>query len=222
MLRCPYGLSDAGRQWYLRLKKELVEFGMIVCSYDQALFTWFFNGKLAGVMACQVDDLIFGGQQEFHDNVIDKIRSTFTIGLEEETNMKYLGLRIVQNLAGIQVQTSEYAKSLQPLQLPQSPQESFAPEQVSVLKQFCGQTNWLCSQGRPDIAFESCYLSNSIKSDDVKVFNMTNKIVRRVHNQNLVLNFPNQLELSSSSPGLIAVFTFLLQCQPQLLLQYKL
>ena len=33
-----YGLSDASRVWYLRVKKELFKVGMEMCKYDEAIF----------------------------------------------------------------------------------------------------------------------------------------------------------------------------------------
>ena len=82
MIRCPYGLADAGRLWYTRLKKELLDAGLVVCKYDQALFMWYWDGKLAGVLACHVDDVVYGGQKQFHNQVINQIKSMFSIGLE--------------------------------------------------------------------------------------------------------------------------------------------
>ena len=77
MLRCPYGLADAGRSWYLRLKNELVSKGMLQCKYDQAVFTWFEQGKLSGVLLCHVDDIMFGGSEQFHTKVIAELKMIF-------------------------------------------------------------------------------------------------------------------------------------------------
>ena len=200
MLRCPYGLSDAGRHWYLRLKKELLGFGMKSCRYDQAVFVWFFNNAFSGVLACHVDDIVFGGCKQFHNDVISKLRSTFVIGLEEDTNLKYLGLSIKQNGQEIRISTDDYGKSLKPLVLPESESNKnscFSSEQLTTLKQFCGQLNWISTQGRPDISFYSCYLANSIKSGDLKVFSYANKVVRKIHNQSVNLFFPRCFDLDS-------------------------
>ena len=195
MVKCPYGLSDSGRLWYLRLREELTKIGMIPCKFDQAIFKYFLNGNFVGLLACHVDDILFGGSVEFHDKVISKIRTIFTIGLEEDTNLKYLGLKISQDLYGINVFTDEYASSLK--ELPISDFEcgkDFSAEQLTLLKQFCGQINWLTSQGRPDIAVDSCFLSNSLKSGDSKVFIAANKIVRKAQHQSIVLRFPRNFD----------------------------
>ena len=202
MLRCPYGLADAGRQWYKRLKDELLQIGMSSCKLDHAFFMFFNEGKLAGLLACHVDDIIFGGNQQFHKQVVDQLRSTFVIGLEEDTCLKYLGLTIKQDSYGISVSTEAYGKSLQEPFLKNvhtSTNKEFTDQETTALKKFCGQVNWLCTQGRPDISFDSCYLANSLKSNDSRIFHYANKLVRKVHNQQISLNFPSNFDLPSCS-----------------------
>ena len=201
MLRCPYGLADAGRMWYLRLKEELINNGMIPCKYDQALFMWFKQERFSGILICHVDDIVFGGCKAFHLEVISKLRSTFTIGLEEDTNLKYLGLVLSQNENGIHLSTADYGKSLKelPTALTTVQGEKFSADQIKVLKQFCGQVNWLSMQGRPDIAFDTCYISNSLKSGSGEVFSAANKLIRKVKNQNVTLHFHHNFDISSCS-----------------------
>ena len=200
MLRCPYGLADAGRHWYDRLKKELHNMGMVSCKYDKALFMWYEDNKLSGIVACHVDDIIFGGKSSFHRHVMNKLKSVLVIGSEEDTNLKYLGLNIVQKHDGIKVSTEEYGKSLKQLTCPSvHPDKNpvFSPEECTTLKKFCGQVNWLSTQARPDISFDCCYIANSLKSNNFKVYDIANKLVRKVQNQHLSLNFPSALDLES-------------------------
>jgi transposase InsO family protein len=201
MIRCPYGLADAGRHWYLRLKNVLIELGMSVSKYDQALFTWHHDGQLSGVMTCHVDDIVYGGSQQFHNQIIHQLKSTFVIGLEEDTNLKYLGLIVTRTDVGIKVSTTNYASSLKEISLPnnKSTDKEFSPEQIKVLKQFCGQMNWISTQGRPDVTFESCFVANSLKTGDQNVFRFANKIIRKVQNQDVTLNFPRGFDLDSCS-----------------------
>ena len=206
MLRCPYGLADAGRHWYLRLKTELIQAGMTISKLDQALFMWYSNDELSGILVCHVDDILFGGNLEFHNQVISRLRCTFSIGLEENTNLKYLGLNITQSSNGIKVSTSEYAKSLKEINLSglnSEGKEGFSPDQITILRQFTGQINWLTTQGRPDIGFDSCFLANSLKSGNHSVFSFANKLIRKVQNQDTTLNFPSNFDMKTC-----AVVTF--------------
>ena len=78
--KCPYGLVDAGRNWYFRVRKELLEAGAYQSHLDQATFCWFNKGKLCGLIIVHVDDFLFGGTKEFHSTIINKLRSTFAVG----------------------------------------------------------------------------------------------------------------------------------------------
>ena len=55
---CVYGLNDAPRAWYSRVNKEMLKRGATVSKYDSALFLWYKDGKLVGILAAYVDDLL--------------------------------------------------------------------------------------------------------------------------------------------------------------------
>jgi hypothetical protein len=192
--------------WYLRLKNELIQTGMTISKLDQALFMWYLNGELSGLLVCHVDDILYGGQLEFHHQVISRLRSTFSIGLEENTKLKYLGLNVTQTSECIKVSTSKYAKSLKEITLVDINQKGkgFSPDQITILRQFSGQINWLTTQGRPDIAFDSCFLANSIKSGDHSIFSFANKLIRKVHNQDTTLKFSCNFDMNACT---VATFT---------------
>ena len=60
-----YGLADAPRVWFLRLKEELLKLGVSISTYDQGLFYWHSSKGLEGILVCFVDDLLWGGSQMF-------------------------------------------------------------------------------------------------------------------------------------------------------------
>jgi len=64
----------------------MIQNGAKMSRVDPAVFYWVkTDGDLHGVLACHVDDFIWGGSTEFANTVIDKIRSTFMIGREDMT-----------------------------------------------------------------------------------------------------------------------------------------
>ena len=196
LLRCIYGLADAGRHWYLRIMEVLLDLGLIQCTYDKAIFLWYDNNNLCGIIACHVDDLMFGGTAEFHTMIVAKIRDVFVIGSEENNNLKYLGLKISQLPECITLAAKDYAMSIKKIDL--SPAQS--DEQKSKLfKQFAGQVNWLVNQVRPDLAFDSCALSNCISSDLDKALKSSNKILRKIQCQDVTLSFHQDLNLMDCS-----------------------
>ena len=75
-----YGLFDASWYWYLRAKEELIKLGANVSSVDLGLFYWREHYKLVGILACHVDDMIWGGNENFKISVIDNLKNTFMFG----------------------------------------------------------------------------------------------------------------------------------------------
>ena len=45
LLKPVYGLQDAPKQWYLRVKTQLIEAGLTVCPFEPALFMWSNDGN---------------------------------------------------------------------------------------------------------------------------------------------------------------------------------
>ena len=60
-----YGLNDSLRSWYLNVKEELIELGAIVSKYDPAIFIWYNQSKVNGLLCTLVDDFFFGGTELF-------------------------------------------------------------------------------------------------------------------------------------------------------------
>ena len=193
----PYGLVDACRHFYLRVCQELLSLGLSQNRFDKAVFHWYYNGKLAGVIASHVDDFIYGGTPQFHVEIISKIRNVFAIGLEEETNLKYIGLQIDQCSIGITLSTKSYAESLSQIELKCKTEKDrkLSQDQLLLLKKLCGQLNWLCTQSRPDICYENCVVANSQTNATVRDIYYANKVVRKLHSTDFSLCFNGGINL---------------------------
>ena len=51
-----------------------------------------------GILACHVDDMIWGGNEHFKINIINKLKETFKFGSEEVETFTYIGISLTQNL----------------------------------------------------------------------------------------------------------------------------
>ena len=79
--RCIYGLNDAPRSWYERVKEVLLSLGATISAYDNALFLWHDgNEKLFGMLVSHVDDFAFRGNARFQTEVIQQLKSIFKVG----------------------------------------------------------------------------------------------------------------------------------------------
>ena len=63
--KCPYGLADAGRQWFIRVRDELKKLGGKHMVQDQAVFVWHCDCEISGIMVIHVDDFVYGGGSWF-------------------------------------------------------------------------------------------------------------------------------------------------------------
>ena len=95
--KCIYGLNDAPRSWYVKVKDSLISLGGSQSIYDSALFLWHSeDGTLKGIIGCYVDDFVYCGTEQFQSDVIQRLKGMFKIGEEGSGNFKYIGLTISQ------------------------------------------------------------------------------------------------------------------------------
>ena len=65
LTNCVYGLMDAPRHWWTCLSKTLRGLGLKQIMLDPCVFFWHSEGKLQGVVAVHVDDLVLGALAVF-------------------------------------------------------------------------------------------------------------------------------------------------------------
>ena len=194
--RCIYGLNDAPRAWYNRVTEELLKTGAVRSKIDGAMFMWYKGGKLIGHMVCHVDDLIFAGTKQWFEDVIGKLKRVFHIGSESQGAFRYVGLNVKRHRGEILLDQHDYIEKLQEIPIEMSRKKDSKKElnddERKLLKALSGKMIWVTSQTRPDIAYETCCMSNVGKSPTVQKLLDANKAVRKIKSSNEVkLRFPN-------------------------------
>ena len=172
MNTCVYGLNDASRYWYLSVREELFNLGTKASKYDSAIFYWYNNDKLEGIITCHVDDFLWCDTSNLGREVIETLRGTFHLGAEQSEIFRYLGLNLQQQCnKTIVVNEHTQADSLKTPVISHErkaqKEDGLTSEEITNLRSVCGQLNWLSSQTRPDLAFDVCDLSCSIKGSNV-------------------------------------------------------
>ena len=192
--KCVYGLNDASRHWYLTVRSILVKLGVSVSKYDQAIFTWHYQGKLQGVICSHVDNFCWAGTESFQRLVIAKVREAFNIKSEESRKFKYLGLDIDQNSSGIRVSQNTYVRSSLEL-LEKRPSYSsdsiLTDEELSSCRSAIGKLNWLSTQTRPDISFDVSDLQSSLRDRSFDNICQINKAIRKTMASSCRLQIPD-------------------------------
>ena len=188
-----YGLADASRTWYLRVKKELTKLGVIPSKYDEAIFYWKTSKGLEGLLCCHVDDFLWGGTERFKEEVVEKTKETFEISKEDKGNLKYIGLDLKQSTDKITVSQKKYIQGLEPIQLENrfGKEEELNKKEKRLLRGIVGQLNWIAFQTRPDVAFDACNTAVSLKDATIKDIKSANKSIKKAKSSDINIQFNN-------------------------------
>ena len=186
-----YGLTDASLRWYARVKDFMCSVGGIKSALDPALFLWLADGKVIGFVAVHIDDFIWCGNSLFESTVITSLRKTFLVGKEETCCFQYLGLKLQQSLMGITFNQNHYIENLKEIEIPVDtpPEIALNSSFVDALRSKVGQLLWVANQSRPDISFDVSSIAVSLKDATFKDIINVNKIIRKVKNNQLSLQY---------------------------------
>ena len=77
LLKTVYGLTDASRTSYLKVRGALLKTGVEVSMYDEAVFFLHDSDNLGGMLCCHVDDFFWGGNKSFIKKVIKPLKDKF-------------------------------------------------------------------------------------------------------------------------------------------------
>ena len=206
--RCIYGLNDAPRAWYERVRSELFALGGKTSLYDEAMYMWHTdNCDLEGFIVTHVDDFVYGGTDQWLEKVIDKVTDRFKISAHATGSFKYVGLNVVQTSEGVFIDQQAYVQSLMPITISserlREKEDFLTSEEKSQLRSVSGQLLWATSQTRPDCSYYSCVVSNYGKEPTVRNVVIANKAVKMIKSCDLRLSFPGL-----GDPAKIRVATF--------------
>ena len=173
LLKPVYGLADAGRLWYRKLRSRLIELGMKELTGDAACMMMHKDGKLIGVVCIHVDDLVYAGTPEFDSIVMEPLMKTFNISKVESREFKFCGMDIKQHSDfSITINQVDYAKGIEDLPDYSNMTEA---EKTTLLKSVAGQLMYLAIS-RPDIVFEASDLLRIGRTNDQRLV-MAEKLI---------------------------------------------
>jgi len=192
--KCVYGLSDANRYWYLKVREELLKLGAQPSQLDQGIFYWSHNGEIIGIVVCFVDDIIWAGEKEF-EKIIEKLKSSFQIGSESSKAFRYIGINLKQNTDNsIRVDQTGYTQCLKQIPLDREqilhPNRKLNSMEKSQLRGILGQLNWLAGISRPEISFYTCAISTKITDATIADIKAANKVVKFCQSNESSIHFP--------------------------------
>jgi hypothetical protein len=137
--------------------------------------------KLEGIMASHVDDLLYGGSELFHREVIKPLRDELVCDEEEEIDFIYTGLRMRydKTTGNIFVGQRHYVEMLEyiPVEAKASDEEKMNTSMMELFRTGLGQLLWLVVNTRYDLAQIVSEISGGISQQTMKYVKLVNKAI---------------------------------------------
>ena len=194
LVKCAYGLADAPRCWYLKIREELLRLGASPSTLDNGIFL-FGESDLYGIIILYVDDIMWSGKEMKMKPIITQLKTVFLISHEDDDAFSYVGLQVSQeDDCSITVNQKTYADSVQTITLDsermKSPHTTLSSDETTKLRKALGQLNWLSNMTRPDISFTVSKLSANVTSATIADIKEVNKLIKHVKETSSQLRFP--------------------------------
>ena len=170
LLKCQYGLKQAGKEWHLLLVRWLVEMmRMEQCKAEPRIFRKMINNKVSLMVGAYVDDVIVSGEQDMWDEFFDQLRQRFSAKTLGELKM-YTGCASERDWDNGILEINQTAFTINMVEqhnisttsnILGSPDEDLGPrkdgelggnEEFPKYRALVGSLMWLSVMTRPDIA----------------------------------------------------------------------
>ena len=194
-----YGLNDAARVWYLKVKETMFQFGAVKSKFDESVFFWKESDKLVGAAACHVDDFLLFGKRDFIEKIAKNLKDKFLVSSENESAFKYLGLELKQSSSGFLMSQKRYIDEIHCIQDMRRQDEKLDKYEMRNLRALAGQLNWIGTHTRPDVAYDICEVNTSIKDATQVDIMRANKVVKKMQLDDLSLRYTPLGKLEEST-----------------------
>ena len=177
-----YGLNDASRKFWLKMKEVLTENKMKVLEGDEAFFYRHDEkGDLEGMLSSHVDDLILAGTENFLDEITEKIASKLEISKLADNEFRFTGMDIKKEGDVIVVSMEDYAESLTKIEIRKgNPDDPLTETEMKMFRKYVGKLSWLANNTRPDLAINVLNSARKQKNARLKDLREINRIVEKI------------------------------------------
>lgn len=188
-----YGLRQAPRAWYSKLRKCLENMGLVRCPYEHAVYTKREAGEVL-IVAVYVDDLLVTGTNEVVTAEFKK-QMAATFEMSDLGRLSYyLGLEVNQQNGYVELKQEAYAKrvlekagmeSCNPTRFPMDPKAVITKDEggtavnATEYKSIIGGLRYLVHT-RPDIAFAVGIISRYMEKPTELHLNAAKRILRYI------------------------------------------
>ena len=177
-----YGLDDASRKFWLKVRETLSEFGLRTMPGDEVFYFKNTDGKLIGAILSHVDDFIVTGEKKFVEQIVEGIKSRMTVSKVEESEFRFTGLDVKVSKEGIKVSMDEYADSVEEVEEIRKAHrsEELTKIELKEYRKYSGKMSWLSQGARPDLSYTALQMSKRNNSATIADLRNINKVIEKV------------------------------------------
>ncbi|KAA8495360.1 Respiratory burst oxidase-like protein C [Porphyridium purpureum] len=191
LLKMPYGLRDAGRQWLKCSDGELRNMGL-----RQSLFfpQIFFSPSRNLLLAKYVDDIFGCGTKEAVTAFLVQFEKRFKLGTRvlAPESMRFVGWNVETSSDRITLNQRDYAAEIEALEVPKDKAAVVDKDHKDYLK-LCGKLNWLGHRTSPVAAFAASFLLQRAAHLSVHDLRLANGVLKECKRQPNCLSFKKVL-----------------------------
>ena len=177
-----YGLNDASRKFWLKVKEVFGKMGLRRLEGDEAMyFKKNKEGDLEGLISTHVDDFNLAGSDSFLEAVTEEIKKVLDVSKVEDDKFRFTGIDVEKVGDKIEISMNDYAASLEDIEVREDKSsESLTREEMKIFRKYVGKLNWLAANTRPDLAIYALDLAKKQKQASLKDLRSINRILKKV------------------------------------------
>merc|ERR1711954_505073 len=185
LLKPLYGLDDASRKFYLKVKETLQKLRLKTLPGDDAVYYEHKNEKLMGLILSHVDDFTIAGNTDFVKRIVTGIKERFTVSKVEEDNFRFTGLDVKTKNGKIEISMKDYADSIKEIKEIRKADrnEKLTTAELKEYRKYTGIILLLSQGTRPDLSYSTLNLAKKNNNAVISDLRNVNRIVEKVKNE---------------------------------------
>ena len=186
-----YGLDDASRKFWLKIKEIFFKLGMLTIEGDEAFYFRYENGALQGMIITHVDDFQIAGTEMFNKNVREEIERHLTISKISEGAYRFTGVDVKEVKDGIEISMDEYVTSIEPVTEIRkvNKQTELTGLEMKQLRKVTGKVSWAGSNTRPDVEYTALMMSKHNKRATIADLIDTNRVIKKLKERKSMIKY---------------------------------
>ena len=191
-----YGLRNAPRAWYKRVRADLESQGWRVHQLDQCIFMLYEKGDIIGTCGVYVDDFIVAGRTNDPRwrKAKEKLKGLYKWGKWERDSFTLCGVRYLQKSDySVQMDQQDFVRKLHQadFQVPKNLHKMNGKSKLDAhglkaLRGINGSLQWLVSNTRVDLAAKVSLSASETANPTIASLQRANKLIRQAqHHETL-------------------------------------